>query len=129
MFVVFRRRRYNKALLVALSTFHHWQENSRTMYETLRNNLVTLDEYPVENFHSVLRRRTKETDSAEQITLKAKEIDTCKHILQSFQSAFVPPRKLNSSQKRIDRLKVNAAEFLTNKFEALHDNPNMAVER
>ena len=91
MFVVFRRRHYNKALLVALSTFHHWQENSPTMYETLRNYLVTLDEHPVENFHSVLRRRTKETDSAEQITLKAKEIDTCKHILQSFQSVFVPP--------------------------------------
>ena len=98
------------------------------MYETLRNYLVTLDEYPVENFHSVLRRRTKETDSAERITLKAKEIDTCKHILQSFQSVFVPPRKFNFSQKKIDGLKVNAAEFLTNKFETLHDNPNMAVE-
>ena len=34
MCVVFRRRHYNKALLVALSIFHHWQENSPTMYET-----------------------------------------------------------------------------------------------
>ena len=88
MFVMFRRCHYNKALLVALSTFHHWQENFPTMYETLPNYLVTLDEYPVENVHSVLRRRTKETDSAYQITLKAKEMDPCKHLSQSFQSVF-----------------------------------------
>ena len=128
MCVVFRRRHYNKALLVTLSIFHHWQENSLTMYETLRNYLVTLDEYPVENFHSVLRGRTKETDSADQIAFKAKEIDACKHTLQSFQSAFVPPRKFTFSRKKIDGLKAKAAEFLTNKFETLHDNPNMAAE-
>jgi hypothetical protein len=128
MCVVFRRRHYNKALLVSLSIFHHWQENSPTMYETLCNYLVTLDEYPVENFHSVLRGRTKETDSPDQIAFKAKEIDACKHMLQSFQSAFVPPRKFTFSRKKIDGLKAKAAEFLTNKFETLHDNPNMAVE-
>ena len=128
MCVVFRRRHYNKALLVSLSIFHHWQKNSPTMYEILHNYLVALDEYPVENFHSVLRGRTKETDSPEQIAFKAKEIDACKHMLQSFQSAFVPPRKFTFSRKKIDVLKAKAAEFLTNKFETLHDNPNMAVE-
>ena len=49
-------------------------------------------------------------------------------MLQSFQSAFVPPRKFTFSRKKIDGLKAKAAEFLTNKFETLHDNPNMAVE-
>ena len=36
--------------------------------------LEAFDESPVENFHSVLRARTRETDTAEQMTLKAKEI-------------------------------------------------------
>ena len=99
------------------------------MYETLCNYLVTLDEYPVENFHSALRGRNKETDSADQIAFKAKEIDTCKHMLQSFQSAFGPPRKFTFSRKKIGGLKTKAAEFLiSNKFETLHDNPNMAAE-
>ena len=97
MFVVFRHRHYNNALLVTLSTFLHWQENSPSMFETLRQHLVAFDEYPVENFHSVLRQRTKETDSADQIARKAKEIDTCKHDLNSFQAVFVPPRKFNFS--------------------------------
>ena len=128
MCVVFRRRHYDKALLVSLSIFNHWQENSPTMYEILCNYLVTLDEYPVENFHSVLRGRTKETDSPDQIAFKAREIDACKHMLQSFQSAFVPPRKFTFSRKKIHGLKAKATEFLTNKFEALHHNPNMAVQ-
>lgn len=37
MFAVFRRRHYNKALLVILSTFLHWQENNSSLFETLRH--------------------------------------------------------------------------------------------
>lgn len=127
MFTVFKRHHYNKALLVMLSTFLHLQENTSSMFETLRQNLVAFDEYPVENFHSVLRRRTKETDTADEISNKAKEIDACKHNLQSFQSVFVPPRKFNFSRKRINKLKANAAEFITLKFEFLYSHPGMAV--
>lgn len=99
------------------------------MFETLRQHLVAFDEYPVENFHSVLRRRTKETDTADHIALKAKEIDACKHNLHSFQSVFVPLRKFNFSSKRINKLKTKAAEFLTVKFETLYANPNKAVQQ
>ena len=129
MFVVFRRRHYNKALLVTLSAFLHWQENIPSMFNILHQHLLAFAEYPVENFHSVLRRRTKETDTADHIALKAKEIDACKHDLNAFQSVFVPPRKFNFSTKRIDKLKTKAAEFLTNKFETLYTNPNKAVQQ
>jgi hypothetical protein len=84
--VVFRRRHYNKALLVTLSLFQHWQENTHSMFEIVRQYIVAFDEYPIENFHSVLRARTKETDSADQIAFKAKEIDACKHELHCEQS-------------------------------------------
>ena len=67
MCVVFRRRHYNKALLALLSTFLHLEENDHALCDTLRKHLVAFDEYPVENFHSLLRRRTKDTDSANVI--------------------------------------------------------------
>ena len=129
MFVVFRQCHYDKALLVPLSARLHWQENIPSMFNTLHQHLLAFDEYPVENFHLLLRRRTKEADTADHIALKAKEIDVCKHDLNAFQSVFVPPRKFNFSTKRIDKLKTKAAKFLTNKFETLHTNPNKAFQQ
>ena len=94
------------------------------MYHALRQALVRFDEYTVENFHS---SKTNATDNADQINLKAKEIDTCKHEMHSFKSMFVPPRKLNFSRKTIEKLKFKAAQFLTNKFGELHTNSGQAV--
>ena len=73
-----------------LSTFLHLQENTSTMFETLHQNLVAFDEYAVENFHSILRKRTKETDTAEKISFKAGEIDASKHKLHSDQYLSLP---------------------------------------
>ena len=123
IFVIFRRRHYNKVLLITLSTIIYWQENGTSMFETIHQHLPSFDEYPVENFHSVLTKQTKETDTADEISHKAKEIDACKHELHSFQSAFFPHRKFNYSRKRIDSLKVKAAEFLTLKFEPFTTTP------
>ena len=129
MFAVFHRHHYDKALLVTLSTFLHLQENNPSLFETLRQHLVAFDKYPVENLHLVLRRRTKETNTADHIALKAKEIDACKHNLNSFQSVFVPPKRYNFSSKRVNKLETKAAEFLTVKFETLFANPNKAVQQ
>ncbi|XP_028405775.1 uncharacterized protein LOC114528351 [Dendronephthya gigantea] len=75
MCMVFRRRHYDKALLVKLLAFMYWKENNHPMFDTLNNALAAFDEYPIENFHSVLRARTNSTDNADQISRKAKEID------------------------------------------------------
>lgn len=128
MFMVFHRRHYDKALLVALSLFQYWQDQDHPMHQTIKKFLVAFDEYPVENFHSVLRARTTETDTADQIRVKAKEIDLCKKELHEFQSAFVPPKRFNFSRKRIDMLKVKAAEFLTKKFKAINLQPGRATQ-
>ena len=129
MFVVFRRRHYNKVLLITLSLFQHWEDNAHPMFETLRQYLVDFDEYPVENFHSILRARTNETDSADQIAFKAKEIDACKHELHSFKSVFVPPKRFNYSAKGINTLKAKAAKFLVAKFEVINNHPNVATQQ
>ena len=60
------------------------------------------------------------------LSLKAKEIDACKHELHLFKSMFVPPKKFNFSSNTIDHLKVKAAEFITEKIEVLHNNPGQA---
>ena len=49
--------------------------------------------------------------------------------MQEFQSSFVPPRKFNFSRKRIDNLKTKAAEFLVNKFQAIHSHPGQAIQQ
>ena len=87
--MVFHHRHYDKALLIVLTTFKYWHENKHPLHEVIHQFLVALDEYPVENFHSVLRARAKKTDTAEQIQKKAREIDTCKKEMEEFQSSFV----------------------------------------
>ena len=127
MLMVFGRRHYDKALLVALSMFRYWKDHGHPFHDTLATSLAAFDEYPVENFHSVLRARTKEGNTAEQISLRAKEIDACKHELHNFKSWFVPPKKFNFSSKRINSLKVKAAKFLTTKFQMIITNPGAAT--
>lgn len=127
MFMIFQRRHYDKALLIALTTIKHWKDQDHPMFQTMMQRLVAFDEYPVENFHSLLRARTKETDQAEQISFKAKEIDAYKHELHNFKSSFVPPRRFHFSTKKIDQLKVKAAQFLTTKFESINSCPGSCV--
>ena len=57
--------------------------------------LIAYDKYPVENFHS----RTKETDTLEEITFKAREIDNCKHELHSFKKCLYHPENLHLAIK------------------------------
>ena len=67
MLMVFNRRHYNKALLILLTTFSHLKKINHPLFNTLLTSLNAFDEYPVENFHSVLRGRTKATYTGKQI--------------------------------------------------------------
>ena len=126
MFLVFRRRHYDKAPLIALSNLEYWKSINHPVVEALFSSLCCFDEYPVENFHSVLRSQTKIHDNAERITLAAREIDGRKHDLSDFQAAFVPKRRQFFSHSSIKALKMKAAEFLTHKFHEIASNPNSA---
>ena len=119
MLSVFKRRHYDKALLILLTTFHHLRNINHPFLEIIKKSLVAFDEYPVENFHSILRGRTKVTDTGEKICLQAREIDACKHALHEFKSWFVPPRRYNFSPSKIKSLKFKAAVYLEKKFNDL----------
>ena len=124
MLMVFKRRHYNKALLILLTTFNHLKETGHPLFDIFLNSLVAFDEYPVENFHSILRGRSKATDTGDQIFFKAREIDACKHQHQEFKSWFVPPRKYSFCPGKIKALKVKAAKFLVEKFATMKTSPD-----
>ena len=124
MLMVFRRKHYNKALLILLTSLNHLKQTCHPLFGLLLNSLVAFDEYPVENFHSILRGRTKATDTGEQIFFKAREIDACKNQLHEFKSWFVPPRKYTFCPGKIKVLKIKSAKFLVEKFAKLKTSTN-----
>ena len=128
MFMVFHRRHYDKALLLALSTFKYLQAKDHPMHHTIQKFLVAFDKYPVENFDSGLGATTFETDFAEQIREKAKEMDICQDELQAFQSPLFLPRQFSFSRKRINGLKKKAVEFWVQKFRAIDLQPGIASQ-
>ena len=128
MFLMFRRRHYDKAPLIALSNVEYWKQVGHPIIISISSVLSAFDEYPVENFHSLLRARTTITDKADRISLKGKEIDSRKHELHDFKSTFVPPRKFAFSRKNIDSLKVKAAEYITVKFANFVQNAGQATK-
>ena len=126
MFLVFRRRHYDKAPLLALSNLEYWKSINHLVVEALFSSLCCFDEYAVENFHSVLRSQTKIHDNAERITLAAREIDGRKHYLSDFQTVFVPKQRQFFRHNNIKASKMKAAEFLTHKFHEIASYPNPA---
>ena len=68
MFLVFRRRHYDKAPVLALSNLEYWKRINHPVAEALFSSLYCFDEYAVENFHSVLRSQTKIHDNEKRIT-------------------------------------------------------------
>ena len=126
MFLMFGRRHYDKVLLIALSNIEYLKSIDHPLLQTIFSSLCAFDEHPVENFHSLLRARTQDTDTAEKINQAAREIDARKHELHDFQTVFVPIRKSGFSEMKITALKLMSAEFVTKKFGAIIANPGQA---
>src|SRR6185369_7542741 len=59
------------APLIFLSDVWYWNNINHPIIEILKNHLTTFNDYPVENYHSLIRRQTKETDTAEQLSRAA----------------------------------------------------------
>ena len=126
MFLCLKRRHYDKSPLVLLSNLSHWGVHFKDFYNTLRDWLVTMDEYPVENTHSILRAQTKSSDTAEQLTNKAKSIFQSKERQANFRSHFTPPKLFTFSQGQLKLLKAKCAKFLVNVLKKIHNKPQSA---
>ena len=72
MFMCLERHHYDKAPLVWIVMCTYWGINNPDLYLMLRLFLVIFDEYPVENADSIIRSKTSDSDTIEQMQQKAK---------------------------------------------------------
>ena len=54
----FQRKNYDKIMLAFLSDIQYWTKLNHPILSILKSHLNAFDEYPVENFHSLVRRQT-----------------------------------------------------------------------
>ena len=116
MFYCFNRRHYDKAPLIWLSNIMYWQKFRPHIYDIVRGNITLLDEYGVENTHSILRAQTKPYYTLDQLFQKAKGIFASKAEQHNFCSAFTPPHYYSFSGNQLNYLKVKAATILKGIF-------------
>lgn len=128
MFWSFRRRHYDKSPLVWLSNMLYLARIEHPLYNTIRQNLNILDEYPVENFHSLLRARTEPWDDGQAVQRKAVWIDERRHELHEFATWFVPPRQCQLRRSQLRNLKAQAANYLLSTLNEICTHPFSAEQ-
>ena len=84
-----------------------------------------LDEYPVENTHSILCSQTKGSDSADELRKRAKSIFQSKR-KQSDRSFFTTPRQFSFSHNQLHLLKVRCAQALSSMFTKIPQSPRQS---
>ena len=96
MFVCLKRRHYNKSITVWLSMINHSGTHFPQLHNLFKRWHIVVDEYPVENTHSIIRSQTSDLDTAEILSKKVKAISSQRknkrtfdlrlHLQQSFPS-------------------------------------------
>lgn len=94
----------------------YWQKFRPDIYDIVRGNVTLLDEYGVENTHSILRAQTKPYYTIEQLVQKAKSIFASKSEQHNFRSAFTPPHYYSFTGNQLNSLKAKAATILKGIF-------------
>lgn len=122
MFVCLKRRHYNKAPLVWLSSITNWGLSFKELYNVFQKWPSIFDEYPIENTHSIFRAQTQATDNADDLERKAKVIFESKSRQSNFRTIFTPPRKFFFSQRQLVYLKTQCAKFLTKVIKKIRNN-------
>ena len=112
MFTCLQRRHYNKAPLVWINMCSHWGKHAPQLYNLLKNYITIFDEYPVEKTHSILRSQTKGSDTADELSKKAKSIFQSKDKQSHYRSFFTTPKQFSFSHNQLRFLKVRCAEVL-----------------
>jgi len=103
-----------------LSDILSWKENNHPIARILYQNLNILDEYPVENFHSLIRRSTSsKITTPEALRRYAINIDYEKHENHFIQN-FAHEKKYPFTKQKLDMLTIKSAIFLLNFFTDLY---------
>ena len=102
----FRRRHYNKSLLIWLSNMLFWKNGGgdRNIYDLFAANLNVVDEYFVQHVHSVIRRQTKASDSDEQVREKVRGIFASSESQTNWRSNLTPSKNSVFSRQQLTSL-------------------------
>ena len=96
---MFGRQHFYKDPLVWLAMVSH--THHPCLYQMLQSNLVLFDEYPLENAHSIIRARTNDSETAEQLIKKAKASFQAKQAQINFREDFTPTKHLLISLSKL----------------------------
>jgi len=121
LFAQFKQKNYNKAPLFFLSDVWYWENINYPILEVLKNHLAVFNDYPVENYHSLIRRQTRETDAHEQLSKVAHVINYLRHD-NVFQNAFVTAKKYPYCKKDLVGLTNKTSIFLLELFTKVKNN-------
>jgi len=121
LFARFKRRNYNKAPLFFLSDVWYWESINHPIIDILKKYLVVFNDYPVENYHSLIRRQTRETDTPEQLARTAHVINYFRHD-NAFRRTFVTTKRYPYSKEDLSGLTNKASVFLLELFTEVKNN-------
>ncbi|RHZ49796.1 hypothetical protein Glove_511g6 [Diversispora epigaea] len=116
-------------MLALISDVQYWTSIQHPIINTLRNNLWMFDEYPVENFHSLVRRYTSgKVTCGEWLRRDAMFIDYHRNNNQ-FAQSFTSKRSYPYTKKNLDLMTKRIAIFLLQFFEKLWINCGKAEKK
>ncbi|KAM7427560.1 hypothetical protein ABFA07_021324 [Porites harrisoni] len=121
MFIIQRRRHYDKAILCQLSDLVHQQEAIPNFQELLEQWLNELTEKEVEVFHSLLRRSVPPNATASQVQAAAKAI-SANRCAEDFCTWFLTNNPRGKGVRNLRDLSNKAAEFLLDFFISVRQN-------
>ncbi len=122
MFLYFKRNNYNKNPLIWLCRLLYWEKNNKELFNSIASNIAEIDEYRVENTHSIIRGNTNKYDPPDLLSRKAKAIFSSKSTLNNFKSFFTRPKNYTFSRFSLKGMKVAIAKILVSIFKSICDN-------
>jgi len=120
----FERKNYDKIMLAFLSDVYYWQSIEHPLHNALQDHLTEFNEYFIENFHSLIRRRTTGKNfNVEGLQRDAIAIDHNRHNSE-FIRPFLSLNKYPYKKKDVDIMTKKVALFLLDFFKRILLNSN-----
>jgi hypothetical protein len=125
----FGRKNYDKVMLAFISDIQYWISIQHPIINALKSQLHIFDEYPVENFHSLVRRHTSgKVTAGEWLRRDAIFIDYHRND-NEFAQSFSPKKSYPYTKKNLDLMRKRSAIFLLQFFEKVWVNQGKAERR
>ena len=112
MFVCFKRRHYDKSLLIWFGTYLYWKERHPELAHLLETFVTIFDEYVVENTHSIIRRTINLLDPMSVMVKKVKAIFANTTAQATFRETFGYTKNYTFSKNEMRYLKLKATKFI-----------------